>query len=67
MEYNIGQKAKLDMKLVKNFCSMPPYLKLVNSCKDEYGFVSLTGVEGDLADIGNFLGKVMIPLAALIF
>ena len=71
-KYNIGQQGRVVMSVVKDHCNMPPYIKLVNQCKDHNGFVTLRGVKeyesGKRdADIGNLLGPVIIPFEAIIF
>ena len=70
--YNIGQEARIIGAEVKKHCSMPPYIRLVNQCKDSAGFVTMRAVEvyddgRAMADIGNFLGAVMVPYEAMLF
>jgi hypothetical protein len=69
-KYNIGQQARINKSALT--CHLPPYLRLVNQCKDEHGFATVQAVrEYDSgtaeADIGNMLGSVYVPWEALIF
>lgn len=71
-KYNIGQQGRVIKFVLRKHCSMPPYLKLVNQCKDEHGFVTIRAVktweDGERQiDIGNFLGGVWIPFEAIVF
>jgi len=63
-KYNIGQQGRIIKSALT--CQMPPYLRLVNQCKDKDGFVTYDNGEVE-ADIGNLLGGVWVPMEALIF
>ena len=69
-KYNIGQQARVIKANLA--CHLPPYIKLINQCKDENGCVTVQAVkEYDSgkaeADIGNLLGGVWLPMEALLF
>ena len=68
-EYNIGQQGRIAASVLRQHCNMPPYLRLVNKCKDEHGFITVQAVNTATrqADIGGLLGGVWIPLEAIIF
>lgn len=71
-KYNIGQQGRIVKSVLREHCNMAPYLKLVNSCKDENGFVTVRAVKEyqdgkrDI-DIGNMLGGVWVPFEAIVF
>ena len=69
-KYNIGQQARVIKSALT--CQLAPYIKLVNQCKDQYGFVTVRAVKeydnGKVeADIGGILGGVWVAHEALIF
>ena len=70
--YNIGQQGRVISSELKRHCSLPPYVRLVNQCKDSAGFVTVRAVEvyddgRKMVDVGNFLGAVMVPYEAMLF
>ena len=69
-KYNIGQQARIIKAALT--CQLAPYVRLVNQCKDNNGFVTVQAVKeydnGQAeADIGNLLGGVWVPMEALLF
>jgi hypothetical protein len=68
----IGQQGRVIASELKKHCNMTPYIRLVNQCNDQNGFVTVRAVEEydngrKMIDIGNFLGSVMIPYEAVLF
>ena len=69
-KYNIGQQARIIKASLT--CHLAPYVRLVNQCKDDSGFVTVQAVKeydnGKAeADIGGLLGGVWVPMEALLF
>jgi len=69
-KYNIGQQARVIKSALT--CQLAPYVRLVNQCKDQHGFVTVQAVKhydnGKAeADIGNILGCVYVPMESLVF
>jgi len=70
---NIGQCARVSMKIVEKHCNLPPYLSLVRKAiKNGGGFVQIFSLNADMAVVAGdsydyLLGGVRVPIESLIF